>query len=121
MNLLRAFLLSVFVLAVGPHIKAGDNVPPSFIYDLIESYEATPVGSNPDSIWSYTYKDQTVFYVSPMGCCDLPSTLYDVDGKVLCEPDGGIAGVGDGKCPDFMAERLNEQLIWKDQRSGASK
>ena len=114
-------MLSVFVLAIGLHVKAGDNDLPSFIDDLIESYKATHVGSNPDSIWSYTYKDQIVFYVSSMYCCDLPSTLYDVDGKVLCEPDGGIAGVGDGKCPDFMAERLNEQQIWKDQRSGESK
>ncbi len=55
-------------------------------------------------------------YYTPPVCCDQFSTLYDAQGKILGHPDGGITGKGDGKAPDFMTERKNEKLIWKDDR-----
>ena len=44
------------------------------------------------------------------------STLYDENCNKICSPDGGIAGNGDGLCPDFFTNRTNERLIWEDKR-----
>ena len=67
--------------------------------------------SAPDFVARYDYNGQTVYYVAPR-CCDIWSILYDSSGTVLCAPDGGIAGMGDGRCPDFIAERKNEKILW---------
>ena len=57
-----------------------------------------------------------MFYVPP-ACCDVPSELYDHDGNLICGPDGGIRGTGDGKCPDFFEKRREGTLIWRDPRT----
>ncbi|OON71193.1 hypothetical protein B0919_03025 [Hymenobacter sp. CRA2] len=66
-------------------------------------------------ILSYQYRGQTVYYETA-GCCDQFTTLYDAKGNVLCAPDGGLTGRGDGKCPDFDKNRTAEKLVWEDQR-----
>jgi hypothetical protein len=43
--------------------------------------------------------------------------LYDAGGDMICAPDGGLTGKGDGKCPDFLSIRKNEALVWKDTRT----
>lgn len=58
------------------------------------------------------YKNKVVYYVlSP--CCDQYNYLYSENGKRICAPDGGLAGGGDGKCPDFSDSQNNCQLIRK--------
>jgi hypothetical protein len=86
-----------------------------WLKNLIAGFEKLPVGDPPQSIWRYEYKGQTVYYVPPQ-CCDQYSTLYDANGIRICAPDGGITGLGDGKCPDFFQERKDEKLIWQDPR-----
>lgn len=91
------------------------NTNPSWVDKLIQQFESQPVANPPLSIWRYDYNGQTVYFV-PAQCCDIFSMLYDASGSLLCAPDGGIAGHGDGKCPDFFDQRSNEQLIWQDTR-----
>ena len=43
-------------------------------------------------------------------------SVWGVDRAVICHPDGGITGRGDGRCPDFFVERRNERVVWRDQR-----
>jgi hypothetical protein len=88
---------------------------PSWVNELIARFKAESVGNPPQSIYRYEYKNRTVYYVPPQ-CCDQFSTLYDAEGKVLCAPDGGLTGRGDGRCTDFDKERKSEHLIWKDSR-----
>jgi hypothetical protein len=88
---------------------------PTWVNRLIKQFENEPVGNPPLSIWRYEYNGQVVYFV-PAHCCDISSILYDLDGNVLCAPDGGIKGYGDGRCTDFFSQRTNEQLIWKDPR-----
>lgn len=57
-----------------------------------------------------------MYYVPPQ-CCDQFSTLYDANGNVICAPDGGFFGTGDGRCPDFFTDRTNEKLVWNDGRT----
>lgn len=88
---------------------------PPFVTALVEQYRAGPMDNTPQSIWRYTYENRDVYYVPPV-CCDVPSMLYDGDGNVLCSPDGGITGRGDGRCADFSTQRSNGVAIWTDLR-----
>ncbi|MDB5270063.1 MAG: hypothetical protein JWP58_3103 [Hymenobacter sp.] len=66
-------------------------------------------------IFLYDYRGQKVYYVSAP-CCDQFSQVFDTQGTLMCNPDGGITGKGDGKCPDFEKNKTNEKLVWQDPR-----
>src|SRR5207249_5819354 len=89
--------------------KPFPNEPPlpDWLTAIIDSLEHPPVSNPPAFIARYDYRGQTVYYVAPR-CCDIRGVLYDSTGTVLCAPDGGIDGRGDGRCPDFLAERKEE-------------
>jgi hypothetical protein len=112
-----AFLSFLFPILLIGCIQS--NIPegsPKWIQNLVTTYRREVVGNPPQSIWQYEYNDQTVYYV-PAQCCDQFSTLYDSSGEVICAPDGGFTGRGDGKCPDFFQLQKNEMLIWEDSRT----
>lgn len=92
---------------------------PGWLIELISEFQSEPVTNPPRSVWQYEYKDQIVYYVPPI-CCDQYGILYDTQGNVICAPDGGISGGGDGRCPDFVVEAKNGKLIWQDQRNSPS-
>lgn len=88
---------------------------PAWLDEVIAELESEPVANPPALIAAYDYRGQTVFYLPPR-CCDVPSTVYGPTGTVLCSADGGLTGRGDGRCPDFFAERRNERIVWRDTR-----
>ena len=96
--------------------QAAQSGNPAWVDQLIQQFKSQPVGNPPQSIWRYEYNGQVVYYI-PAQCCDQYSTLFDVQGQVLCAPDGGFIGGGDGKCKDFFDQRSNEQLVWQDSRT----
>jgi hypothetical protein len=114
---IRYFLLLAILLLIINNCSTitSTNDNPEWVNNLINEFENQSVGNPPQSIWQYDYLGQRVYYVPPQ-CCDQFSTLYDKNGNVLCAPDGGISGTGDGKCSDFFERRTNEKLIWKDTR-----
>ncbi|MPR34268.1 hypothetical protein GBK04_13105 [Cytophagaceae bacterium SJW1-29] len=81
----------------------------------IEGIKDDPIWNPPAKVFSYLYKGKVVYYI-PQRCCDIPSILMDGECNIICSPDGGISGTGDGKCPDFFTSRSNEKLIWEDLR-----
>ncbi|MHC2990560.1 hypothetical protein OB13_02775 [Pontibacter sp. HJ8] len=87
----------------------------AWLSDLIRELEQEPPANPPAKLYRYNYKEQEVYYL-PSRCCDIPGKVYDVDGNLLCEPEGGITGKGDGRCTDFLETRTNETLIWEDKR-----
>jgi hypothetical protein len=89
---------------------------PNWLRDLIQRLENEPVSNPPASITQYDYKGQAVYFL-PQRCCDIFSDLYDANGNLIGHPDGGIAGQGDGRVPDFFELRRNETVIWRDQRA----
>ena len=89
---------------------------PSWLQALVAQIQSEPVTNPPSAIFSYRYRGETVYF-RPSRCCDFPSVLYDRNGSVICQPDGGITGNGDGRCPDFFAARSAERLVWRDPRS----
>jgi hypothetical protein len=88
---------------------------PQWIISRVNEYQRLPPGNPSYSIVEYIYEGQRVFYFPPQ-CCDQRSELYDVEGHIICAPDGGFTGRGDGKCPNFLKKATNEILIWKDRR-----
>ena len=112
---LRCLALIAFVAVASGCAPARPSGNPAWVDQLIHKFQSQPVGNPPESIWRYTYRGQVVYYV-PAQCCDQYSTLYDAMGNVLCAPDGGLTGQGDGQCPDFAAQRSGETLIWQDTR-----
>jgi hypothetical protein len=94
---------------------AADEEWPGFVNQRIDEFEADPKKDPPGSIWRYRYKGLVVFYVPPY-CCDVPGELYDSNGTLICSPDGGITGDGDGRCTDFFDVRADEYRVWTDSR-----
>ena len=107
-------IIILLIILVGCS-QATQTGNPGWVDQLIKQFESEPVGNPPLSILRYDYMDQVVYFV-PAHCCDIYSILYDADGNVLCAPDGGIAGTGDGRCTDFFTQRAHEQLVWIDKR-----
>jgi hypothetical protein len=108
-----AIIIMLIILAGCSQSTQTGN--PGWVDQLIKKIESAPVGNPPLSVWRYEYNGQVVYFV-PAHCCDIPSVVYDLDGNILCSPDGGIKGGGDGRCDDFFSQRTNEQLVWKDPR-----
>ncbi|MCJ8163790.1 hypothetical protein MKJ04_02985 [Pontibacter sp. E15-1] len=86
-----------------------------WLNQLIQELQEAETANPPAKIYRYTYNGQEIYYLTGR-CCDIPSKVYDMYGKILCEPDGGITGRGDGRCPDFAEKRTDETLIWEDKR-----
>jgi hypothetical protein len=91
---------------------------PEWINRLIEKEKAGEAANPPASLSRCKYKGQTVYYRPPR-CCDISSSLYDENGNIICSPDGGFTGRGDGKCPDFFYEyeKRECEVIWTDTRT----
>jgi len=96
-------------------VVARPVLVPGCIDKLIETFKAEDVQNPPRKIFSYTYKDKTVYYV-PAICCDFFSDLYDSNCNLIGHPDGGFTGKGDGKITDFEKEKKDEKLVWADPR-----
>jgi hypothetical protein len=60
---------------------------------------AMPFDDSP-VVFRTKYKGKVAYYVPPR-CCDIPSELYDENGRLICYPHGGFVG-GDGRCPSFV-------------------
>jgi hypothetical protein len=91
---------------------------PDWINKLIEKEMTEGVANPPASLSKCKYKGQIVYYRPPR-CCDIPGILYDENGNVICSPDGGLTGRGDGKCLDFFHEyeKRECEVMWKDTRT----
>lgn len=85
----------------------------------IEELKSKPVYNPPASVWQWDYEGVTYYYVTA-DCCDQYSELYDSEGTLICHPDGGYTGKGDGKCPFDISSsdtvNLKRTLIWRDDR-----
>ncbi len=116
MGLLLACMLTLGFGNCSNSPTAGGGSNPAWVDSLITEYQNAPVGNPPREIYKYDYQGKPVYYLPPQ-CCDQLSTLYAADGSVLCAPDGGLTGRGDGKCSDFFQARTNEAVVWKDTRT----
>lgn len=120
---MKKYLLLLLVVAVGVMAfqkkkkkqPAAAETVPACVKALIKKFSTEEKQNPPRSIYSYTYKGKTVYYVTPP-CCDFFSDLYDSNCNLIGHPDGGITGKGDMQMTDFTTTKSNEKLIWKDGR-----
>jgi hypothetical protein len=114
------WVLLIFFLSAGcgsnPAAPDSSTDSPAWVTAVIRQLQTQPVANPPAFVARYEYKRDTVYFV-PQRCCDVMSVVYRSDGAIMCQPDGGLGGNGDGRCPDFFAERRNERIIWRDPRS----
>lgn len=117
MRRFRPFLMLLALGCAGAHLATApaESGPPAWVKARIEQYQKAPVANPPQSIWRYRYQDRMVYYIPPQ-CCDKMGELYDDQGTQIASPGGGLRGKGDGRCPDFMATRTEETLVWQDPR-----
>ncbi len=89
---------------------------PPCIQAKIDEIAAQEVANPPVRVYSYQYGGKKVYYFTSQ-CCDAYSELYDESCTLICAPEGGITGRGDGLCPDFFSTRTDEELVWADPRN----
>jgi hypothetical protein len=105
-------LIAVLMMASCGKDDALDNAP-ACIKEKIKQIESQ--APRMAAVWQYDYNGQTVYYI-PSDCCDQFNLLFDSECNVICSPDGGFSGGGDGRCTDFYAKAKNKTLIWEDKR-----
>jgi hypothetical protein len=108
-----SLIISLIIFSTCSQSEQSEN--PDCTDELIIKFQNEPVGNPPQSIWRYEYNGETVYYIPPQ-CCDQYSILQDAECEIICAPDGGFTGHGDGNCPDFFTNRTDEKLVWKDSR-----
>ena len=72
---------------------------PLAVHQAVEE-EFSETGFKVAGIFPCSYKDAPVFRVVMDNCADCFEPVYNKRGEKVCSL-GGIAGQGDGKCPDF--------------------
>ena len=121
---MRTSLTILFVAASGffaPLLGCSQERPP-FLDEIIAEYEAvSDSAASKVEIWQYEYEGKTVFYLpfARTHCCDALSMVYDSQGTVICMPEGGITGKGDGRCPDFSASRSRGVQVYNGSDSAS--
>lgn len=113
-KILLALFLIAGLYAGCKKVDVPDGTP-GFVKRKIREYMKKDVQNPPASVWRYDFKGEQVYYFPP-SCCDQFSDLYNEKGDLLCHPDGGISGNGDGQCPDFWNTKSGGVEIWKDNR-----
>ncbi|MFA6049257.1 MAG: hypothetical protein WC792_04940 [Candidatus Micrarchaeia archaeon] len=89
---------------------------PTAIADVISRQGTLPLANPPATIVQCDYDNKATYYLPPRSPTEM-SSLYDADGTILCSPDGGLAGTGDGRCPNYFETRANCNAIWEDPRA----
>ena len=95
--------------------KSNLNIDaPNCIQNEIKKIKNEEMRNPPAQVWKWEVNRQTYYYITS-DCCDQYNYLYNNNCDIICAPDGGITGLGDGNCPDFT-EPIEKTLIWKDNR-----
>lgn len=90
---------------------------PGCIETMITELKKAPVTNPPTVITEYLFNKLRVYHISAP-CCDQMSRVIGEDCGLVCRPDGGITGKGDGKCSGFFEEATFLRVVFKDDRVG---
>lgn len=116
MKLIHILLIALLSFNFSCDEIVDDDGATSCIREKIDQFKREAVTNPPRSVYSYQYKGKIVYYITS-NCCDQYNNIYDVNCNLICSPNGGITGMGDGRCPDFFDTATNPTLIWKDPRN----
>jgi len=113
-NIKKTLVLLGFIFLTTSCSKSDIHVP-NCIDTKIAALKNSPVQNPPAEIWKWVDDGKTYYYITS-DCCDQYNYLYAEDCEIVCAPDGGFTGNGDGKCAEFSSE-IVKTLIWKDARN----
>ncbi len=105
----------IFLFLTGCEKEDCEIDIPVCIENKIEEIKMDEIRNPPAQLWKWEVDEQTYYYITS-DCCDQWNYLYDDRCNVVCAPDGGITGMGDGNCPDFN-EQIEKTLVWEDNRN----
>ena len=116
-NLLKrtGILLAIFVISMSCEDNDLNIDAPFCIEQKIEEIIDNEVANPPIQVWRWEADGQIYYYITS-DCCDQFNYLYNENCEIVCAPDGGISGEGDGNCPEFATE-IEKTLIWEDSRN----
>ncbi len=98
---MKTFLIAICLIGLNSCEKnKSTNSIPSCIQDKIDELKNKPKYNPPAKVIQYNYNGKTVYYITSDGC-DQFNNLFDSNCNLICAPDGGFTGHGDGKCSDF--------------------
>ncbi|MEL6637833.1 MAG: hypothetical protein AAFW73_09690 [Bacteroidota bacterium] len=110
-------LVAFAVLVLSACNKTDDDLPtilPACIENTIQVLGFEPGAGTHQEMYRGSYRGEVVYYWTGDQIADGWSSLYSADCQLLCHPDGGVDGRGDGRCTDF--ERSELQLVWEHPR-----
>ena len=115
--LLTVIAFSSFSTCTNNTSNNGDSPDelPLCIQNKIDVISSQPVRNPAAKVYSYSFNGETVYYIPPYSG-DFYSELFNSSCSLICHPDGGFTGMGDGNCPTFFSERTNQVLEWADPR-----
>lgn len=112
-------LFALFALACDPSTPSGNTSTPDpdpdtelVTSDSVPCPDAWGGEFGPLQVDSYDWQGQIVL-VSQPDCCDMFVEVRDAATcDLLCAPEGGFSGTGDGNCPDFYDESEFLRTEW---------
>ncbi len=108
-------ILSVcFSVVLSCNRQTGNDIPECMAIK-IEAMKSVPPAEPRRQVVRYLYNGHPVYYISAP-CCDRMNELYDEQCNLVCSPDGGFTGMGDGRCPEFNQLKSSPVVIWEDDR-----
>jgi hypothetical protein len=113
-----SLLLVVLMAALGCKQEDLPEGTPRCVRREIEKIKADEVRSPPAKVYQMAYGEEAYYYFPPF-CCDEMGLILDDRCNLLCKPDGGYTGLGDGTCPSFVIDSAlfsDMVLIWEDER-----
>jgi len=116
----RQFLSSIYILIGLVFLNTGcenSNLTidaPNCIENEIKKIKNEAVRNPPAQVWQWEADGQIYYYITS-DCCDQYNYLYTNNCDIICAPDGGITGLGDRNCPNFIG-LIKKTLLWKDNR-----
>lgn len=87
---------------------------PNCVKNKIRKIRNKEVYNPPAKVYEWKVDGLTYYYFTS-DCCDSYNYLYDESCDVVCAPDGGFSGGGDGNCPNFNGP-IEWTLVWEDDR-----
>ncbi|WP_298366252.1 hypothetical protein [uncultured Lutibacter sp.] len=88
---------------------------PACIESKIIAIQNNSVTNPPTEVWRWVDNNKVYYYITS-DCCDQFNLLYDTQCNLICAPDGGFSGQGDGNCPTF-SNNITKTLVWIDERN----
>lgn len=115
-NLIKTTIIFLGIGLIFNSCKTSDLdiEAPMCIEQKIDAIINNEVTNPPTQVWRWEVDGDTYYYITS-DCCDQYNYLYNEQCEIICAPDGGITGAGNGNCPDFTNE-IVKTLVWKDNR-----